>query len=153
MGEEATLSGLDLAMEGLAASDLAEGEMALGHVGEKPVVVARAADGICAVGARCTHYGASLGAGLFDGDLVFCPLHHSAFDVRTGHPQRAPALNPVPRYAVEQRDGRIFVGDVVPDAEELSRSPLHRSRSWSSAQALPERLLSRRFGTKDIPGR
>ena len=118
MGEEATLSGLDLAMEGLAASDLAEGEMALGHVGEKPVVVARAADGIFAVGARCTHYGASLGAGLFDGDLVFCPLHHSAFDVRTGHPQRAPALNPVPRYAVEQRDGRIFVGDVVPDAEE-----------------------------------
>jgi NADPH-dependent 2,4-dienoyl-CoA reductase/sulfur reductase-like enzyme/nitrite reductase/ring-hydroxylating ferredoxin subunit len=110
LGEAATISGPDLENDGYAAAELQVGDMVLGHVAETPVVLARTRAGAFAVGARCTHYGASLGAGRLHENLVFCPLHHSAFDLRTGAPVRAPALNPVPRFAVTERDGTLFVG-------------------------------------------
>lgn len=109
MGQADTISGPDFGEEGYRSADLAEGEMVLGHFEEKPVIIARTGGDVFAVSARCTHYGASLGDGLLDGDLVFCPLHHSAFDVRTGDAARAPALNPLPAFAVEDRGGRLFV--------------------------------------------
>lgn len=111
MGAETQLTGPDLAGEGYAAADLGEGEMVVGHADDKPVVLARSGGVAYAVNARCTHYGASLGDGLFDGELVLCPLHHSGFNVATGRAERAPALNPVPRYEVAERDGRLYVGE------------------------------------------
>ena len=114
MGEQTALSGPDLVADGHPDVELSHGQMVLGHAGDKPVILARTSAGVFAVSARCTHYGASLGDGLFDGELVFCPLHHSAFDVRTGRADRAPALNPLPRFEVHTREGKLFVGEEMP---------------------------------------
>ena len=43
------------------------------------------------------------------GDTVRCPWHHACFSLRTGRPLRPPALRPLDRYSVEQRDGKIYV--------------------------------------------
>ncbi len=111
MAEQAPLTGPNLRTEGVAASELREGEMLLGHDGEKPVVIARTGGAVFAVSGKCTHYGGPLGKGLFDGDLVRCPWHHACFSVRTGRAERAPALNPLSRYEVREEDGTLFVGD------------------------------------------
>ena len=118
MGEAATVTGPDLSTEGYPAADLGVGDMVLGHIEDTPVVLARSHDGVFAIGARCTHYGASLGAGKLDDNLVFCPLHHSAFDIRSGRAVRAPALNPVPRFSAAERDGTIYVSGPVDGSDE-----------------------------------
>jgi NADPH-dependent 2,4-dienoyl-CoA reductase/sulfur reductase-like enzyme/nitrite reductase/ring-hydroxylating ferredoxin subunit len=113
---EQQLTGHDLT-KGVALSEVADGAMLLGHVGGEPALLVRRGDELFAVGAICTHYGAPLAGGLLVGDTVRCPWHHACFSLRTGEAVRAPALNPVSRWRVEQRDGSAYV------KERLERAP------------------------------
>ena len=97
--------------KGFPAGDVPDGGMVLGHVGEEAVLVARRGGELFAVGASCTHYHGPLAEGIVVGDTVRCPWHHACFDLRTGEPLRAPALNPIACWRVEQRDGRVQVGE------------------------------------------
>jgi NADPH-dependent 2,4-dienoyl-CoA reductase/sulfur reductase-like enzyme/nitrite reductase/ring-hydroxylating ferredoxin subunit len=105
-------SGPDLA-QGVALSDLADGAMLLGHVGEEPVLLARRGQEVFATGATCTHYGGPLTEGLLVDDTVRCPWHHACFSLRTGEPLRPPALNPITCWRVERQGDRIIVREKV----------------------------------------
>jgi 3-phenylpropionate/trans-cinnamate dioxygenase ferredoxin reductase subunit len=126
-GEQTELKGPDFG-RGIALSDLSDlsdsGGMLAGHAQGMPVLVARHAGDFFAIGATCTHYGGPLGEGLRVGDTVRCPWHHACFNLRTGEALRAPALNPVARWAVERRDGMLFVTGELP-AGDLPTTP-HR---------------------------
>lgn len=99
---------------GIALDDIADGAMIEGHVGDAAVLLVRRADELYAVGAQCPHYGAPLADGLLVGDTIRCPWHHAAFCLRTGELQRAPALDGLPCWRVERRDGRAVVLDARP---------------------------------------
>ena len=108
MGEAASASGPDLS-QGIALAEIpAEGTIA-GRVGDDPVLLSSLGGELFAIGGSCTHYGGNLGEGLARGATVRCPLHHACFDLRTGAVLRAPALDPVERWAVEVEAGRAFV--------------------------------------------
>jgi NADPH-dependent 2,4-dienoyl-CoA reductase/sulfur reductase-like enzyme/nitrite reductase/ring-hydroxylating ferredoxin subunit len=94
---------------GVAADELAEGAMLLGHVGGEPVLLARTLGEIFAIGAVCTHYHGPLAEGLLHDATVRCPWHHACFDLRSGEALRAPALDPVSCWQVERRNGKIFI--------------------------------------------
>ena len=102
-------AGPDLA-KGIAVSAIADGSMIPGHVRGEPVLLIRRGDEFFAIGAICTHYGAPLVDGLQVGDTVRCPWHHACFSLRTGEALRAPALDPVSCWSIEQRDGTVVVG-------------------------------------------
>src|SRR6185503_1424318 len=104
-----SLAGPDFA-EGVPLSEIADGSLTLGHVGGEQVVLARRGGELFAVGATCSHWGGPLADGLLVDDTVRCPWHHVCFSLRTGEPLRGPALDPVPCWRVEQRDGRAYVG-------------------------------------------
>ncbi len=113
---DAKLSGPDLA-GGVALPAVADGAMLLGHAQGEPVFLARRGAELFAVGAVCTHYGGPLEQGLLAGDTVRCPWHHACFSLRTGEALRAPALDPVSCWRVEQQNGRVYVREKIGGAK------------------------------------
>jgi NADPH-dependent 2,4-dienoyl-CoA reductase/sulfur reductase-like enzyme/nitrite reductase/ring-hydroxylating ferredoxin subunit len=105
---DASANGPDF-RQGVSVAGLADGAMLRGHVGDAPALLARRGGDLLAVGATCTHYGGPLAEGLIVGDTVRCPWHHACFSLRTGAALRPPALNGLPCWRVEQRDGKAFV--------------------------------------------
>src|SRR4030095_3233096 len=93
---------------GVRLQDLQDGALIAGTADGEDVVLVRRGDSLFAVGAHCTRYHGPLADGLIVGDTVRCPWHHACFSLSTGEPLRAPALDPVPCWRVEQRDGRAF---------------------------------------------
>ena len=108
MSDEQKPDGPDLA-KGVPASDIGEGAMLGGHVGGEAVLIARTGGALYAIGAECTHYHGPLADGLLVGDTVRCPWHHACFSLKTGKALAAPAIDPVACWAVEERDGKVFV--------------------------------------------
>ena len=114
MGGEQKLTGPNLA-DGVPLSAIEDGKMLVGHAYGEPVLVARRGEKFFAVGATCTHYSGPLGEGLLVGDTVRCPWHHACFDLRSGAPLRAPALNPIPCFDVGVDGGVLRVGKRRPE--------------------------------------
>jgi NADPH-dependent 2,4-dienoyl-CoA reductase/sulfur reductase-like enzyme/nitrite reductase/ring-hydroxylating ferredoxin subunit len=118
-----TLTGPDL-VEGVALSRLAEDSMLLGHAHGEPVVLARRGNRVFAIGAFCTHYGAPLADGLLVDDTVRCPWHHACFHLATGEAVRAPALDPISCWRVEQQGGRVHVREKLEVGEAPPALPV-----------------------------
>ena len=122
-------SGPDFA-EGLPVTEVRDGAMIAGRVGEEAALLARRGNEFFAIGATCTHYNGPLAEGLLVGDTVRCPWHHARFCLRTGEALGAPALNPVSCWKLEQRDGKVFAG------QKIERPPKRRAPSLK-----PERIV------------
>lgn len=101
--------GPDLA-QGIPASDLADGGMLTGHVGDEEVLLVRHGGTVSAIAAHCTHYHGPLADGLVVGNTIRCPWHHACFDLASGEALAAPALSPLSCWQVEQGGGKIVVG-------------------------------------------
>jgi apoptosis-inducing factor 3 len=119
--DQAQPAGPDLA-QGIALAELPDGGKLVGHVGQEAVLLVRSGPDVFAIGAHCTHYSGPLADGLVVDGAVRCPWHHACFDLRTGEALRAPALSPVDTWAVEQRDGKIFVGEKRVPAQATQRA-------------------------------
>ncbi len=120
MGEQQKLTGPDLGA-GVALTELGDGQLLVGHANGEAVLLARRGDEIFAVSATCTHYSGPLGEGLLVDGTIRCPWHHACFDLRSGAPLRAPALNPIACYEVEIAGGRVSVGGRKPEAQAPQR--------------------------------
>lgn len=128
---ERTPTGPDLA-EGLPLAELRPGVPVFGHLDDEPVLLVLLDGEVRALGATCTHYGGPLADGLVVDDTVRCPWHHACFSLRTGEALAAPALNPLPSWEVEVRNGRVFPG------RRVEASPLQPRRS---AEGGPGRVV------------
>jgi NADPH-dependent 2,4-dienoyl-CoA reductase/sulfur reductase-like enzyme/nitrite reductase/ring-hydroxylating ferredoxin subunit len=132
MGEaQSNVTGPDFA-NGIAATDVPDGGMLLGHVGDEPVLLARRAQEFFAIGATCTHYGGPLAEGLMVEDTVRCPWHHACFSLRTGEALRAPALSAVACWTVERRDDKIFV---------RSKKEVPQAKRAAALSGAPQRIV------------
>ena len=130
--DETKPTGPDL-FQGIPLDQLADGKMLAGHVGGEDVLLVRRGNDIFAVEAHCTHYHGPLADGLVVGDTVRCPWHHACFDLRTGEALAAPALSPIACWAVEQRDGKIWVS-------EKREQPQPKPRGKAAGTA-PEKIV------------
>jgi NADPH-dependent 2,4-dienoyl-CoA reductase/sulfur reductase-like enzyme/nitrite reductase/ring-hydroxylating ferredoxin subunit len=123
MGSDQQLTGPDLS-QGVEATAVREGPPLLGHASGEAVLLARQGSEVFAIGATCTHYGGPLAEGLIVADSVRCPWHHACFSLRTGEAERAPALNPVACFDVEQRNEKLYVlGKRAPAAKRAATGP------------------------------
>jgi NADPH-dependent 2,4-dienoyl-CoA reductase/sulfur reductase-like enzyme/nitrite reductase/ring-hydroxylating ferredoxin subunit len=106
---------------GIPIDSVPRGGTVLGRVGEDDVVLARVDDRFYAVGAYCTHYHGPLAEGLVVGDTIRCPLHHACFSLATGDVLRAPALDPIACWRVEQQGNTVFVREKIGRAHPTKR--------------------------------
>ena len=95
--------------QGISLDQLPDGGKLVGHFNGEDVLLVRSGDEIFAVSPHCTHYNGPLAEGLVVGDTVRCPWHHACFDLRTGEVLRAPGLDPIACWNVEQRNGMISI--------------------------------------------
>lgn len=79
------------------------------NFGTRKLAIYDTPTGIYASLALCSHGGADLCDGYFDGHLIECPLHQGAFDVRTGKPISAPASRPMKTYETRIKDGMVQI--------------------------------------------
>jgi 3-phenylpropionate/trans-cinnamate dioxygenase ferredoxin subunit len=75
------------------------------------IALVRIGDDFYAIGDRCSHADYSLAEGEVypEEKTLECWKHGSTFSLETGEPQTFPATKPVPVYAVEVRDGDVWV--------------------------------------------
>ncbi len=90
-------------------AELGMGELKAVAANGLPVLLARTANGLRALGAACTHRGAPLDEGTLEGDCVRCPWHGSSFALDDGSVVEGPAAFPQPRYDVRVANGHIEV--------------------------------------------
>lgn len=76
-------------------------------------VVKDSAGDIHAIGDTCTHGEISLAEGFVEEDGLECWAHGSKFSLTTGAPQNLPAYEPVPVFAVQLRDGDVYIDPTV----------------------------------------
>jgi NADPH-dependent 2,4-dienoyl-CoA reductase/sulfur reductase-like enzyme/nitrite reductase/ring-hydroxylating ferredoxin subunit len=108
---------------GIALHDLPDGGALAGHMGEDEIVLVRQGDAVFAIGAHCTHYRGPLAKGIVDGETIRCPWHHACFNLRTGEPERAPALDPVDCWRIERVGDVVHIREKLGDAARPKRRP------------------------------
>lgn len=101
---------------GVPLASIPDGGKLLGAADGEDVLLVRRGAELFAVGAHCTHYHGPLAEGLVVGEEVRCPWHHACFSLRTGEALRAPALDPIQCWRVEQAGGNVFVREKVAPA-------------------------------------
>src|ERR1700686_3876686 len=116
---------------GVALTDLPDGAMIFGKIGDDDVLLVRRGEEFFAVGAHCTHYHGPLAEGLVAGDSLRCPWHHACFNMRTGEALRAPALDPIACWRVERIGETVFV------RERLPAAPAPRSAAIATSRSVP----------------
>jgi NADPH-dependent 2,4-dienoyl-CoA reductase/sulfur reductase-like enzyme/nitrite reductase/ring-hydroxylating ferredoxin subunit len=114
--------------KGVPLASIADGGKLLGRVDGEDVLLVRRGSELFAVGAACTHYHGPLAEGLIVDNEVRCPWHHACFSLRTGEALRAPALDPIPCFKVEQTGDKIVVKEKL---DPRKSKPANESRPAS----------------------
>ena len=91
----------------IAVSDIISNDVTPVTLEPRDLAVFDTDEGVTVSLARCTHGGANLCDGYFDGKFIECPLHQGLFDARTGKAMAAPA-----RVNLRMLESRIEEGMV-----------------------------------------
>lgn len=94
-----------------AVGDIPDGHAARVEIGERPLAIFNLDGTLYCLDDTCSHAEASLSDGDLDGRrcAIECPLHGSAFSLRTGEPLTLPAVQSVQVHDVTVIDGVINV--------------------------------------------
>lgn len=76
---------------------------------EDAIAVCNSEGEFYAISDRCSHGNWSLAEGIIENCHLECVLHGSAFDLKTGWPDKLPATKPVKVFDVKVEDGAVLV--------------------------------------------
>ncbi len=101
----------------MSADDLEDGGVYPFSVDEEDRIVCVVGEEVFALDGICTHEYAELSDGEIEDDTLWCPLHSSGFNVRTGKATNLPAVLPLTTYDVLIEDETVYVSRVPKEQE------------------------------------
>ncbi|MDE2792909.1 MAG: Rieske 2Fe-2S domain-containing protein [Paracoccaceae bacterium] len=93
----------------IAVSELETGDVTPVRWRGRDLAVYDTVDGVTVSLARCTHAGANLCDGYFDGKYIECPLHQGLFDARTGQAKARPAWRNLRMFDARVQGGIVQI--------------------------------------------
>lgn len=90
-------------------------------VDDVPALLVRVGNDFFAVEDVCSHDGQPLTDGPVADGAITCPRHGAKFDLKTGKAVCMPATRGIQTFAVQVRDGDVFVG---PSGDEMPAAPI-----------------------------
>lgn len=97
----------------IAVEDLESGDVTPVECKGLLLAVYDTTNGITVSDARCTHAGANLCDGYFDGRHIECPLHQGLFDAVTGLAKAAPVSKALTMFESRVHEGVVQFKPVV----------------------------------------
>ncbi|KAI9682164.1 MAG: hypothetical protein M1817_000218 [Caeruleum heppii] len=74
------------------------------------VLLVRVGDKTHAMSSNCTHYGAPLKLGVVNPEgRLTCAWHGACFNIETGDVEDSPALDPLAKFPIKEKDGAIYI--------------------------------------------
>ena len=95
------------------AADVVEGAIKQAEVADKNLAIYNLGGTYYATDNECTHAYAMLSEGTIDGDVIECPLHGGAFEIKTGKGLGAPIFCDLKCYPA-----RVVAGNVEVDVAD-----------------------------------
>lgn len=79
-------------------------------VGDDEIALFKLQDAVYAIEGVCTHGAARLADGYVEGELIECPQHAGAFEIKTGKAVTPPCVVDVKTYPVKIEGETVLVG-------------------------------------------
>lgn len=108
-----------------AFEDIPNGKHRAFNIDGLSILIFRINPDVFALENRCTHLDFPLDGGRQIGSDIICRKHGARFDIRSGKAVVGPAVDPLRRFEVRVRDGRVEVKVGTP----LSRNPFVKAAS------------------------
>lgn len=123
--------------------ELKDGEKVAFDIDGQRVLLARVSGTYYAISGVCTHERAFLDEGAIVENVVYCPLHYSSFDLRTGCVLGPPADKPTPTYGVRIENGMVLVSVAPMAVQEPEPDPDVRVEVVERASSPQSRIFER----------
>ncbi|KAI9810230.1 MAG: hypothetical protein M1827_006364 [Pycnora praestabilis] len=116
-------------LKGITSLDLKQGdkqEVEVEGVENGKVLLVNSQGKVHAMSSKCTHYGAPLKLGVVTGDnRITCAWHGACFNIETGDVEDAPALDPLAKFKITEKDGAVYITGDESTIKSSRRSPNH----------------------------
>lgn len=93
-----------------STSELDDGDVREAQVGATLLAIYRVDGGFYATEGICTHAYARMAEGYVEGDIIECPYHGGAFEIRTGKAVAAPCTHDLKTFPVRIEGEDVLVG-------------------------------------------
>lgn len=117
-------------------------------VDDVPALLVRIGNDFFAVEDVCSHDGQPLTDGPVADGAITCPRHGAKFDLKTGKALCMPATQPIQTFAVQVRDGDVFVGPAGAEPLPASATNAPSASTAALATTLPVVSVSEGSGEK-----
>lgn len=108
------------------AADVPEGQGLRARVGAIEIGIFRSSESFFAIENACPHAGVALSEGSVERCIVTCPAHGFQYDLRTGYAADGADGFPIPRFAIVERDGGLWIETERDEEGEITPRPLRR---------------------------
>ncbi len=110
--------------------ELKEGEKKEIEINDTKILLAKVDGKFYAVGAVCPHYKGPLVKGALCGTKLYCPWHHSAFDITNGKLCEPPSIDGLPTYNIVEKNDDIYIQVRAKETSYMQNEKLYNEKTF-----------------------